>query len=34
MNSPTNNGISDPEDSSKIIVGIPMIIRTRPKYFE
>jgi len=34
MNSPTNNGRSDPEELSKMIVGIPMRIRRRPRYFE
>jgi hypothetical protein len=34
INSPTSNGISDPEVLSNIIVGIPRTIRTSARYFE
>jgi hypothetical protein len=31
INSPTRSGISDPCEVSKIIVGIPAIMRSRPR---
>jgi hypothetical protein len=34
MKSPTKRGISEPEELSKIMVGIPMMVRANPRYFE